>query len=444
VCHRGACSPAGRMVRISGEDTGRAAMSTSEPEATSSVRGATGHSRRITRWIGPGLVAGASDLDPTTVGAIAVIGATTVYGLGWLTLLLFPLLAVIQVIATRVGLLSQRDLQANAVIRFPRPARLALWASIVVVSVITIAADLDGGAAAIGLLVGADYRWFIVPLAAVLLPLMMLGSYRQVSRALRWVLVVLLGYGVAAVLAKPHWASVAAGSLVPRFHLTSDWTGGALALLGTTLTSYVFVWQTIEEAEERSPKSHVRDRQWGAVIGIGFTVVICWFILVATGATVGAHHLHVNTAQDAASALKPLAGRWATDVFAVALLASAAVALPVIVATCAYVTGAEFKWGSGLSAPIRSAPRFYLALATAVVAGVAIALWGFNPIRILFVASIIGGLAAPVGIVALLVVGADPVTMRGDPLPAALRRAGWAVAALISTASVVYLVQQLT
>ena len=243
------------------------------------------------------------------MAAIAVIGATTVYGLGWLTLLLFPLLGVIQVIATRVGLVSRRDLQANAVARLPRPARLALWASIVSVSVITIAADLDGGAAALGLLVGADYRWFVVPLAAVLLPAMLLGSYRQVSRALRWVLLVLVGYGVAAVLAKPDWVSVAAGSLIPRFHLNSDWTGGALALLGTTLTSYVYVWQTIEEAEERPPRRQLRDRQWGAAIGVGFTVVICWFILVATGATVGIHHLHVNTAQDAAAALKPLAGR---------------------------------------------------------------------------------------------------------------------------------------
>jgi len=403
-----------------------------------------GRSRRITRWIGPGLVAGASDLDPTTVAAIAVIGATTVYGLGWLTLLLFPLLAVIQVIATRVGLVTRRDLQANAVVRFPRWARLTLWGSIVSVSVITIAADLNGGAAAIGLLVGADYRWFIVPLAAVLLPLMLAGSYRQVSRSLRWVLLVLLGYGVAAVLAKPHWASVAAGSFTPTFHLTSAWTGGALALLGTTLTSYVYVWQTIEEAEERSPRDQLRDRQWGAVVGIGFTVLICWFILVATGATAGTHHLHINTAQDAALALKPLAGRWATEVFGVALLASAAVALPVLVATCAYITGAEFEWGRGLSAPIRSAPRFYLALAVAVAGGVAIALSGFSPIRILFIASIIGGLATPIGIVFLLLLGADRNIMGRDSLPAGLRRAGWAVAVVITAASLVYLVQQLT
>ena len=347
----------GWVVRIRGENTRRAAVSASEPRSTPSGRAATGRSRRITRWIGPGLVAGASDLDPTTVAAIAVIGATTIFGLGWLTLLLFPLLAVVQVIATRVGLLSQRSLQANAVMRYRRSARLALWASIVSVSVITIAADLGGGAAAIGLLVGADYRWFVVPLAAVLFALMLLGSYRQISRALRWVLLVLLGYGVAAVLAKPHWASVAAGSFVPRFHLTSDWTAGALALLGTTLTSYVYVWQTIEEAEERSTKRHLKERQWGAVIGIGFAVTICSFILVATGATAGIHHLHINTAQDAASALKPLAGRWTTEVFAVALLASAAVALPVLVATCAYVTGAEFQWGGGLSGPIRSSPR---------------------------------------------------------------------------------------
>lgn len=393
--------------------------------------------------IGPGLVAAASDVDPTTVAAIAVIGATTVYGLAWLTLLLFPMLAVIQIIATRVGFFTRQDLQANVTKRYGRTVRGLLWASIVGVSVITLAADLDAGAAAVGLLVGAPWHWFVIPMAATVMLFLFLPSYQQLVRVLRFVLLCLFAYGFAAILAHPKWNAVLSASVVPRFHFASDWTAGALALLGTTLTSYVYVWQTIEEAEDQSPEALLPARQRGAVLGIGFAVLIFWFILVATGATLGVHHIHITTAQDAARALRPIAGPLADALFAFGLLASTLVALPVLIGTCAYVTGAEFHWKSGLAEPIRNAPRFYAAIAGAAVLGIVIALLGLNPIRVLFAASIIGGLGTPIGLVCLLAVGSDHNVMRGNPLPGWLRRSGWSVVVTISTISVVYLVQQL-
>jgi Mn2+/Fe2+ NRAMP family transporter len=393
--------------------------------------------------VGPGLVAAASDVDPTTVAAIVVIGATTVYGLAWLTLLLFPMLAVIQVIATRVGFFTRRDLQANVARGYGRAARWLLMVSVVGVSVVTIAADLDGGAAAVGLLFGADWRWFVAPVAVAMLAFLFSQSYQQVTRVLRFVLLCLLAYGLAAVLAHPDWGAVASASVVPRFRFTSDWTAGALALLGTTLTSYVYVWQTIEDSQDRGP-TPLKARQRGAVLGIGFAVVIFWFILVATGATLGVHHVHVTTAQDAAAALRPIAGRWANATFALALFASAVVALPVLIGTCAYVTGAEFDWHGGLSTPVRAAPQFYGAVAGAAVLGVVIALFGLNPIRVLFIASIVGGLATPIGLVFLLLVGKSRDAMEGNPLPPSLRRAGWTVVAIISAVSLVYIAQQLT
>lgn len=389
------------------------------------------------RFVGPGLIAGASDVDPTTVAAIAVVGATTVYGLAWLTLLLFPMLAVIQVIATRVGYFTRADLQTSVARHYGTTARWLLLASVVGVTAITIAADLDAGAAAVGLLFGVDGRWFVSPVGIAALALLFLHDYDQVSRVLRYLLICLVAYGVAAVLAHPHWYAVARASVVPQFRLTSDWTAGALALLGTTLTSYVYVWQTIEEAEDTvSPRASLANKQRGAVLGVGFAVVIFWCILVATGATLGVHHIHINTAQDAARALRPVAGRWANDIFAFALLASAIVALPVLVATCAYVTGAEFHWHTGLSTPIRSAPRFYATIVAAVALGAVIALSDLNPIHVLFAASVIGGLATPIGLIFLLLIGNNSEAMHDHPLPGLLSLAGWAVVCTIAAAGI--------
>jgi len=417
-----------------------------QPSATGA---ASSHQRRggsgAWGFIGPGLIAGASDVDPTTVAAIAVVGASTIYGLAWLTLLLLPMLAVIQIIATRVGYFSREDLQSSVATHYGPAARWLLLSSVVGVTAITIAADLDAGAAAAGLLFGIDGRWFVIPVAIATLALLFLHDYDQVTRALRYLLVGLLAYAFAAVLAHPHWAGVAHASVVPQFRLTSDWTAGALALLGTTLTSYVYVWQTIEEAEDVvSPRASLTAKQRGAVLGIGFAVLIFWAILIATGATLGVHHLHVNTAQDAARALRPIAGHWANDLFAFALLASAMVALPVLVATCAYVTGAEFHWHTGLSTPIRHAPQFYATILAAVALGAAIALSDLNPIRVLFFASVIGGLATPIGLIFLLGIGNNAEAMHDHPLPRPLNVAGWAVVVVIATAGTVAVAQAVT
>jgi len=237
-----------------------------------------------------GLIAGASDVDPTTVATMAVIGATTVYGLSWLAILVFPILAVIQAISSRIGVVTHEDLQYLVKRRFGRVSQLLLLGSILVVTVITIAADLEAGAAALGLLTHLPGRWFVIPLAALVLGLLFVGSYDELQGVLRYVLLLLLAYVVAAFLAHPDWSSVLRHTLVPTFTLNKDYIAGALALLGTTLTSYVYVWQTIEEAEDKRPLAWLRLEEADAVTGIFFAVAVMWFILIATAATLGVHH----------------------------------------------------------------------------------------------------------------------------------------------------------
>jgi Mn2+/Fe2+ NRAMP family transporter len=395
------------------------------------------------RSLGPGLVSGAADTDPTTVATLAIIGAGTVYGLGWLTLLLFPMIAIVQVISTHVGVAGRRDLQTAVAHRFGQIPRWLLLISIMAVNIVTIGADLEGGAAAVGLLTNLDWRWFVLPLSLILLAVLMLGHYHQVERALKYLLLCLLAYAAAAVFAHPDWGAVASGSFIPHFEWNSEYGADALSLLGTTLTSYVYVWQTIAQAEHRPSWDRLRASKIDAIVGSFFAVAVFWFILVATGATLGVHHLHADTAAEAAQALRPVAGPFSGALFAVGLLASAVVALPVLMATTAYVTGAQMQWRRGLSLKVREAPLFYGALATAAAVGTAVAFSGISPIRLLFIAGIIAGVATPVGLVLLLAVAGNHALMNERPVRRAVLIAGWIVTILITVLSLGYIVQQL-
>lgn len=395
--------------------------------------------RDYMRAIGPGVVAGASDTNPTTVATIVVIGAGTTYKLGWLTLLLFPLIAVVQSIATRVGVASHRDLQDAVTQSRGRFVRWSLLVSILVVNIVTIAADLEGGAAALGLIVRQDWRWFVAPLSIVLLVALLKMGYQVMQRALKYLVLCLLAYAVSAVLAHPDWMAVLEGSLVPRVELTQDYLNDVMSLLGTTLTGYVYFWQTLGQAEEKIPWQQYSARRVDAVLGSFFTVAVFWFILVACGATLGVHHLPVDTTEGAAEALRPLAGPFAGGLFAFGLLASTLIALPVIMATTAYATGAQLNFRRGLSLRPRQAPLFYTVLGLSLLLGAIAAFAGVSPIRLLFIAGIVGAIGTPVGLACLLTVAADKRLMRGHTVPPRLKLAGWTVTVLLSSAAAFYL-----
>ncbi|HWC85286.1 MAG TPA: divalent metal cation transporter [Solirubrobacteraceae bacterium] len=386
---------------------------------------------RVLRVLGPGLIAGASDNDPTTVATVAVVGSTTVYALGWVTVLIFPMLAVVQAIAGRVGLVTRRDLGAVVRGRYGSRSSSLLVFSVVCVTVLTLAADVKAGAAALGLLFSLDLRWFIIPLALAVLATLWLGSHQRVQRILKVVALVFLAYVVGAVAAHPNWKAVMHGSLIPSWRWNSDYTQGALALLGTTLTSYVYVWQTVEVAED-PPYDSVRGASFDAVSGAFFVVTIFWFVLVATGATLGVHHHQVQTAVQAASALRPVAGAAASAIFSIGLLASALLAVPVLMATSAYLISRHRRWPCGLSHPPRSAPKFYATMTAALALAVVIAFLGISPIHLLIVASIAGAIGTPVSLVFLLLVGRDPHTMGSGRVPRGLTLAGYLVAVTVT------------
>jgi Mn2+/Fe2+ NRAMP family transporter len=391
--------------------------------------------RRLAR-IGPEIVAAASDNDPTNVGTAAAVGASTAYQLSWVAILVGPVLAVVQAIAAQFGVVARADLQTMTLKRYgPRVAGVLL-VSVVVVNVVTISADLQAGAAGIGLLAGVDPRWPVLPLGLALAGLLLIGKYDEVVAVLRYLLLGFLAFVGAAMLAHPDWPSLLEGSLVPALPLRPSILAGALALLGTTLTSYVYVWETIERGVEDPPDdsplgSRLARAKAGTVAGGVLTAVILWSMLVTSAATLGRRHQTAATAQQTAQELRPLAGSLATDLFAIGLITSAVVALPVLIATTAYIVGAQFDWRRGLSEGISHARCFYAVLGASIGLAAAVALAGVSVVGMLVAASLIAGFATPIGLVVLVRLARDPEVMGEHQISARLAAAGWAVTVIV-------------
>jgi Mn2+/Fe2+ NRAMP family transporter len=393
--------------------------------------------------LGAGIVSGASDNDPTTVATLAVVGSTTTYALSWLVVLIVPMLAVVQSIAARCGAVSKRGLEDAVKERYGRGWALVMVAAVLAVTVLTLAADLEGGAAALGLLTHIDYRWFVLPFAAVSAALLIWGRYRTIAGVLQYVALLFFAYVIAVVAAHPNWAEVARATFLPHWPTSKDEVAGAVALLGTTLTSYAYVWETIEVAHDRPPLARLGLVQVDAVIGTLFAGAIFWCIVICTGATLGTHHHIVSTTEEAARALEPIAGRYASLLFGIGLLASAMLAVPVLAGTSAYVIAEAFGWRASLDARFARARAFYVALVIGIGLATAIAYLGIKPIALLFAASIAGGFGTPVTLTLMLLIARDRRTMKGHHIGGRTLAAGWAVNAIVIAACAMYFVQTL-
>lgn len=395
------------------------------------------------RDLGPGLVAGASDCDPTTVASMSVAGASTGYGLSLLTILIYPMLASIQVISAQLGLVAKAGLQKVVKDLYGRPWSLILLASVLAVNVITIAADLEAGAAALGLIVSIDLRWFVIPYTALLGSMLLFGSYQAVVRILKYVLLIFVAYILSAFLAHPEWGAILRATVFPSLSFDRPFVQAALAIFGTTLTGYAYIWESQEEAEEDLPIGRLGHARLDAGAGMAVAVAMFWFILISTGTTLGLHHKPVATAQQAAEALRPIAGPFASYLFAVGLLASSLIAVPVLAASSSYLLSREFEWRLGLSKKFAQARRFYLAMGGMLLIGAVASFAGVPPIRLLFIASIAGGLATPIGLVFLLLSARNRRAMHRHPIGGLLTGIGWLTTVLVTGIGLVFLGQQL-
>lgn len=385
-----------------------------------------------------GIVSAASDNDPTTVATLAVTGASIVYALNWLLLLVIPMLMVVQSIGTQVAGIAREGMMAAIRRRYGVVVATVALISLIAVNIVTYAADLEAGAAALGLLTHTQYTPWMIPLSVFVALLLTLGTFAKIRGVLALLPLAFLAYVAALFVVHPDWHAMAAG-FVPHIEGSSNFVSAIIAMLGTTLTAYSYFWQTVEIAKDAPPRRSIRTIALASLPGTVLTGLILFAILCVTAATLGVHHHDVQTAEDAARALQPIAGAWASIIFSIGLLGSSLLALPVLAAGTAVAVATTYRWGGSLDKQPPNAKRFYGALYGLIVLATALAFAGVQPIKLLFIASIAGGIATPITLGLLVALGRDRRTMGERVISVPLATSGWAIVAITIAASLALL-----
>jgi Mn2+/Fe2+ NRAMP family transporter len=353
------------------------------------------------------------------------------------------MLAVIQAIAAHVAAVSRRSLQEAIAQTYGRGAARGALVAVVLIGLLTLAADVKAGAEALALLSGISFYYFIIPVVLFAGLLLGTSSYLKIERVLASFTVIFLCYVASAICARPNWGEVLHSVLEPHVSFSPVLITGAVALLGTTLTSYEYYWESIEVAERRPTLSQVTAFKFEAAIGMLVAGSSFFFILIATAATSGKHHVVIQTAADAAAALKPLAGSWDQMLFGLGFLASAAIAVPIIAATNGYVVAQTFGVRTGLKFRPSEARFFYAVIFGSLIAAAGVALLPISTIALLFWVSVAAGIATPVTLVYTLLVARNHSAMNGRPIGLGLACGGWAVTGIVTLASVAFIVSLL-
>jgi NRAMP (natural resistance-associated macrophage protein)-like metal ion transporter len=352
--------------------------------------------------LGPGIVTGAADDDPSGIGTYSQVGAAFGFGLLWTTLATLPLAVAVQETTARLGLVTGKGLAALLRERFARPVLLGAVVLVAVANTFNIGADIGSMAAAAGLLVPVPYAVATIAFAMVMVVLEVTVPYHRYARVLRWLALSLLAYVGVLVVVHVDWAAALAHTVVPRVHADRASVAALLAIFGTTISPYLFFWQAGEEVEEQAERHDPVDRDHLAAMrldvaaGMGSGVGVMFAIMTTAAVTLGAHGpVQVDTAQQAAQALRPLAGNLAGLLFAAGIVGTGLLAVPVLAGSTAYAIAEMLGWREGLGRRVSQARAFYTVIAASILVGVGMDFVGVGPIRALYLAAILNGVAAP-------------------------------------------------
>jgi NRAMP (natural resistance-associated macrophage protein)-like metal ion transporter len=374
--------------------------------------------RSRARELGPGLITGAADDDPSGIATYSQAGAAFGYQTLWIALVSLPLMAAVQLMCARIGIVAQSGLASVLRQHYPR---WLLWLACVLLLVgntINIAADLGGMAAAAALLTGWRAIWFVPTFTALILALLVFASYERMTRLLKWLALALFSYVLAGLLAHPDAMAVVRGTLIPRITWSKDYRLMLVAILGTTISPYLFFWQAAQNAEHeafwrtrllgrprRAVPRELRAAARDVNAGMFFSNAIMYFIILTAAATLHrAGITDVQTAEQAAEALRPLAGRGAAWLFTAGLIGTGMLGVPVLAGSGAYAIAEAAAWRAGMDEKVHTARQFYTVIAVAMVIGMALNFAHVNAIRLLIWSAVINGLLAPPLIVIILVV----------------------------------------
>ncbi len=416
-------------------------------------RGGPGRRRRYLRTLGPGLVTGASDDDPSGIATYSIAGASLGPALLWTAIWTLPLMAAVQLTCARIGLVSGRGL-AGAVRQLGhRPLLYGACTLVVLANVFNISADLAGMADAIELLTRVPSALSVPVLGAGLLAMTVYARYATVARYLKWLTLVLFAYAVAAVLARPDWRASLAATFVPAWRLDPPYLEALLGILGTTISPYLFFWQASQEVEEETAlgrrtlaerrgatPGELRDARTDVLSGMVLSNFVMYCIILTAASTLHRAGVRdITSSREAAEALRPLAGDAAYLLYTLGILGTGLLAVPVLAGSASYAVSEAFGWRAGLDLPPWRGRRFYLVLGAAVVGGVLLDALRLDPIRLLFLAALVNGLLAPPLLVLVMLVGNSRRVMGSRVNGFWLNLLGWAAVAVMTAAGVAFL-----
>jgi NRAMP (natural resistance-associated macrophage protein)-like metal ion transporter len=407
--------------------------------------------RKVLMVLGPGLVTGASDDDPSGIGTYAVAGASLGFATLWTALITFPMMAVVQFISAKIGLVCGQGL-AGILKRHYSPWLLyPAVLGLLIANTINAGADIGAIAAGLNLLVPIPPAVAVVPIALVILAILVWSSYELIARIFKWLTLALLAYIASAFFAHPDLGAVLRGTFVPTLSLDSAFLSTLVAILGTTISPYLFFWQSNQEVEEEKILLHrrtLRQRKgatdaelkyasWDVDAGMLASNLVMYFIILGTAATLHqAGKTNVQSAAEAAEALRPLAGSFASALLALGLVGAGFLAVPILTGSAAYAMSEAFGWRNGLDHKPARAKRFYLVIGVSTLIGVLINYVGINPIDALFWTAVINGFLAPPLLVLIMLVANNAKVMGKRTNGLAANVVGWATTAAMFAAAI--------
>jgi NRAMP (natural resistance-associated macrophage protein)-like metal ion transporter len=398
--------------------------------------------------LGPGLITGASDDDPSGIATYSQAGAAYGFSLLWTMVFSFPLMSAIQEISARIGRVTGRGIAGNIRRHYSPWLLYPVVALLVLANTINLGADIGAMGSALQLLIGGPALLYAVGFAVLCLLLQVFVAYHRYSRYLKWMTVVLFSYVLTVFFVQIPWREVAMGTFIPTLSRNGNYWATFIAILGTTISPYLFFWQASQETEEirDHPDEEALTREpsqarvqfgrirFDTITGMFLSNAVAFFIVLAAAATLHAHGItDIQTADQAAEALRPLAGRFAFTLFALGIIGTGLLAVPVLAGSAAYAIGEALKWPTGLDRKPLDAKGFYAVLTAATLIGLALNFPGaqrlihLTPMKALFICAIINGVVAvPIMFVVMLMAGNAKVMGRFKLPPGWLRNIGWA------------------
>ena len=406
---------------------------------------------KLLEVLGPGLITGASDDDPSGIATYSQAGAQFGYDLGWVMLFSWPLMCAIQEISARIGRVTGRGIAGNLKRHYPRALLCGIVALLVIANTINLGADLGAMAAALKLLLPGPQWAYVVAFGIASLALEVFVRYSRYVSLLKWLTLSLFAYVAVALMVKLPWATVGYHLIVPHVAFSTGYLTVVVAILGTTISPYLFFWQAEEEVEdikeragarplERVPdqaKTELRRIRLDTLVGMGLSNIVALFIILTTAATLHAHGVtDIQTSAQAAEALRPIAGQFAFLVFALGIIGTGMLALPVLAGSAAYAMGEAFGWHVGLARKPQRAKAFYATIGVAMVIGTVLNFTPIDPVKALFWSAVINGVVAVPVMVAMMLLSSNRAVMGDFRLPPILKLIGW-IATLVMLAAAI-------